>query len=136
MKKLLLLLVVSIAGSSFSERRAAADGGQPEMPSPHLVISQFQGGGSVAEDEFVEIHNTSSSPVDLNGYRLIYRSANGSNDVTNPFAAWTSSTIIPPGGFYLVASTSYDGSVPANLTYSPTACSCSMRRTALMWTVI
>lgn len=129
MKKLLLFLIVAVAGSSFSERRAAAADRQPEMPSPHLVISQFQGGGSVAEDEFIEIHNTSSDPVDLNGYRLVYRSANGSNDVTNPFAVWTTSTIVPAGGFYLVASTSYDGSVPANLTYSPTACSCSMSAT-------
>ncbi len=125
-KSLFLLLFIAVAVWTLPERPVAA---LAEMPSPHLVISQFQGGGGVAEDEFIEIHNTSSDPIDLNGYRLVYRSANGSNDVTNPFAVWTTSTIVPAGGFYLVASTSYDGPVPANLTYSPTACSCSMSPT-------
>ena len=97
--------------------------------SPHLVISQFQGGGGVAEDEFVEIHNTSNAPVDLNGFRLVYRSQNGQNDVANPFAIWSTSTIIPAGGFYLVATPSYDGPATPDLTYSPAACLCSMSAT-------
>ena len=97
--------------------------------SPHLVISQFQGGGAVAEDEFVEIHNTSNSPIDLNGYRLVYRSQNGQADVMNPFAIWTTSTVIPAGGFYLIAATGYDGAVPADRTYSPSSCACSMSAT-------
>jgi len=53
------------------------------LVSPHLVISQFQtnGGGSTpSNDEFIEIHNTSSASVDLNGYRVVYRSASGTND--------------------------------------------------------
>ena len=96
--------------------------------SPHLVISQFQAGRQDPNfnDEFVEIHNTSASPVDLNGYRLNYRSQNGQSDVAIPFAEWTTSTIIPPGGFYLIASTSYDGPATANLTWNPQTCSCSM----------
>jgi DNA/RNA endonuclease G (NUC1) len=93
--------------------------------SPHLVISQFQAGGGVAEDEFVELHNTSSTPIDLNGYRVAYRSASGSNDV-GPLAQWTTSTIIPAGGYYLIASTSYDGLAAANITYNPAVCTCSM----------
>ena len=93
--------------------------------SPHLVISQFQAGGGVAEDEFVEIHNTSSSPIDLNGYRVVYRSASGTNDV-GPFAQWSKSTIIPAGGFYLIASTAYDGAATPNITYNPSTCACSM----------
>ncbi len=97
--------------------------------SPHLVISQFQTGGGGAgtfNDEFVEIFNRGASPVDLNGYRLVYRSATGANDVANPFALWTASTIIPPGGYYLIASTSYDGPATPDLTYDPTTCQCSM----------
>ena len=98
--------------------------------SPNLVISQFQvaGGSSVpANDEFIEIHNTSSSGIDLNGFRVVYRSAAGTNDVV--FAQWTTSTIIPAGGYYLIASTSYDGTVTPNLTYNPSTCSCSMSAT-------
>ncbi len=94
--------------------------------SPNLVISQFQPGLSAsANDEWIEIKNTSSSPVDLNGYRVVYRSQNGVNDV-GPFAVWTTQTILQPGQFYLIASTSYNGPVAPNLTYNPSVCACSM----------
>ena len=97
--------------------------------SPHIVISQFQTGGGGAgtfNDEFVEIFNRGAAPIDLNGYRLVYRSATGSNDVAVPFATWTTTTVIPAGGYYLIASTSYDGAVTPNLQYNPTTCQCSM----------
>lgn len=132
MKKYLLLFpLFALAVFSLPERQVTAQS-DARMPSPHLVISQFQTGRATPNfnDEFVEIHNTSPDPVDLNGYRLVYRSQNGSNDVTNPFAAWTTSTIIPPGGFYLIAATSYDGAVPADRVYDPNTCSCSMSGTA------
>jgi DNA/RNA endonuclease G (NUC1) len=90
-----------------------------------VVISQFQTGGGSPEDEFIELHNTGSTAVDLNGYRLVYRSATGTNDV-GPFATWTTSTVLLPGQYYLVASTSYDGAAAANITYNPSTCSCSM----------
>ncbi len=97
--------------------------------SPHIVISQFQTGGGGAgtfNDEFVEIFNRGASPIDLNGYRLVYRSATGGTDVAVPFASWTTTTVIAPGGYYLVASTSYDGAVTPDLQYNPTTCQCSM----------
>ncbi|MDQ3714371.1 MAG: DNA/RNA non-specific endonuclease [Acidobacteriota bacterium] len=95
--------------------------------SPNFVISQFQVAGGSANDEFIELHNISSNAVDLNGYRVVYRSAAGTNDVL--FAQWTTSTIIAPGGYYLIASTAYDGTVTPNLTYNPTTCMCSMSAT-------
>jgi endonuclease G len=94
------------------------------LVSPNIVISQFQVAGGTANDEFIELHNTSANNFDLNGYRLVYRSAAGTNDVL--FAEWTTSTIIAPGAYYLVASTAYDGTVAPNLTYNPTACSCAL----------
>ena len=97
--------------------------------SPHLVISQFQTGGGgtgTFNDEFVEIFNRGANPIDLNGYRLVYRSATGSSDVAAPFASWSATTIVPPGGYYLIASTSYDGTVTPDMTYNPTTCQCSM----------
>jgi endonuclease G len=96
--------------------------------SPNIVISAFQVAGGSANDEFIELHNTSSNSVDLNGLRLVYRSAAGTNDVL--FAEWTSSTIIQPGAYYLIASNSYDGTTAPNFTYNTTACSCSMSATA------
>ncbi|MEZ5308255.1 MAG: DNA/RNA non-specific endonuclease [Pyrinomonadaceae bacterium] len=98
--------------------------GKDEFVSPHLVISQFQTAGGTANDEFIEIHNTSSTAVDLNGYRLVYRSAAGTNDVN--FFAWSSSTIIPAGGYHLITSTAYDGSVPGDSVYNPSTCSCAL----------
>jgi len=116
-----LLAVCSFFGFKTTAQKQVEE---TNLVSPNLVISQFQAGGGVATDEFVEIHNTSAGSVDLNGYRLVYRSASGTNDIN--FAAWTSSTVIPPGGFYLIASTDYDGGVTPDLTYNPTTCSCSM----------
>ena len=64
--------------------------------SNSLVISQVQPGVTGnATDEFVEIHNISANPIDLNGYRLVYRSQNGSADLT--FFAWGASTVVQPG---------------------------------------
>ena len=97
-------------------------------PSPGVstvVISQFQTGGGTSEDEFVELHNVGTDPVDLNGYRLVYRSATGTNDV-GPFATWSTTTILQPGQYYLIAASSYDGAAAANIVYNPATCSCSM----------
>lgn len=99
-----------------------AEANSARVVSPHLVISQFQAGGGTAEDEFVEIFNRGDEPVDLNGHRLVYRSATGSNDV-GPFAEWTTSTILQPGQYYLIASTSYDGGVTPDRTYNPASAS-------------
>lgn len=129
MKKFLLgVFVLALAtGAGLYSFSAEAGGSSAAMPSPNLVISQFQAGGSTsANDEFVEIHNSGSAPVDLNGYRVVYRSATGTNDVGNPFAVWTTSTILQPGQYLLVASTGYDGGVTPDVTYNPTTCACSM----------
>jgi hypothetical protein len=69
--------------------------------SPNLVVSQFQVAGGTSNNEFIELHNTSSSAVDLNGFRIVYRSTAGTNDVN--FAEWTTSTNVPAGGYYLIA---------------------------------
>src|SRR5215470_10399321 len=129
MKKFLLFFVifVSIAASLRFASLTQAQTSTPNAPqvSPNIVISQFQAGGGTADDEFVELHNIGSAPVDLNGYKVVYRSSAGTNDV-GPLATWTTATIVQPGQFYLVASSSYDGTVPADKTYSTSGCSCSM----------
>lgn len=135
-KFLLIFTAVALVSAAFfyvgsTRAQEEKQSVESQLVSPHLVISQFQPGTTAnANDEWVEIHNTSSSPVDLNGYRLNYRSANGTADVPNPFAAWTTSTILQPGQYYLIASVSYTGTPAANITYNPTTCSCSMSATA------
>ncbi|HVF87116.1 MAG TPA: lamin tail domain-containing protein, partial [Pyrinomonadaceae bacterium] len=85
--------------------------------STTVVISQFQVAGGTAADEFVELHNVGNSDFNLNGHRLVYRSAAGTSDVA--VVNWTADTIIPAGGYYLIAhSTGYDGTVTPNITYS------------------
>ena len=120
-------LVLLTVWCVFNFETAAQNESKPNeaaQVSPNIVISQFQAGGGTANDEFIELHNNSASSVDLNGYRLVYRSATGTNDVN--FVAWTTSTVIPAGGYFLIASTSYDGGVAPNSTYDPATCSCSM----------
>ncbi|MDQ3801073.1 MAG: DNA/RNA non-specific endonuclease [Acidobacteriota bacterium] len=124
----LILLAVCCFGLSYKTTTVKAE--DSNLVSPNLVISQFQvagGGTNAANDEFIELHNTSANSVDLNGYRLVYRSAAGTNDVQ--LIEWTTSTVIAPGAYYLVASTAYDGTTAPNITYNPTTCSCSMSAT-------
>ncbi len=128
MKKLYLSLAVLTLISAFFilSSGTSAQVGEIAAVSPDLVISQFQPGTSAnVNDEFVEIHNSGATAVDLNGYRLVYRSQNGSADV-GPFAVWTTPTVVEPGQYYLIASTSYSGSAAANITYNPATCFCSM----------
>src|SRR5687768_12737952 len=99
---LIAALAVVFGGGPYEQRAAAA--------SPHIVISQFQtagGGSNSANDEFIELHNSGPNAVDLDGYSLVYRSTAGTNDVL--FFNWTSTTVVPAGGYYLIASNSYDG---------------------------
>jgi hypothetical protein len=134
MKKFYYMFVIALifvgswclSAGGFAQSQHSSEATQA---SPNIVISQFQAGGAVPEDEFVELHNIGSTAVDLNGYRLVYRSANGTNDV-GPFAVWTTSTIIQPGQYYLVASTAYDGGVTPDATYNPATCACSMSASA------
>ncbi len=121
-----LCLLAAWCGLSFQTNAQIETIETPEsnLVSPNFVVSQFQSAGGSANDEFIELHNVSSNPADLNGYRLVYRSATGTNDVA--FVEWTTSTIVAPGGYYLIASTGYDGTVTPNLIYNPTTCACSM----------
>lgn len=124
MNRLFFVFVVGVlcVAGNLIEWRASAQA--ESLVSPHLVISQFQAGGGTANDEFIEIKNTSSNPIDLNGHRVVYRSDTGTNDIA--IANWTSTTIVPAGGFYLIASNSYDGSASPDVIYNNTTCSCAL----------
>jgi len=131
MRKLIFFLTPLLSFAALFAAFNSIESAKPaSSTSPNLVISQFQAGGtSNANDEFIEIHNIGPSPVDLNGYRVVYRSSSGTSDV-GPMAAWNSTTILQPGQFYLIASTSYTGSAAPDLTYDPTTCTCSLSASA------
>lgn len=130
MKKIYLSFaaVALLASSFYFGSTALAQEGSIDAPavSPNLVISQFQPGtGTSANDEFIEIHNIGPTAVDLNGYRVVYRSQNGTSDV-GPMGVWTTTTILQPGQFYLIASNSYSGGVTPNQVYNTASCACSL----------
>ncbi|OGE05576.1 signal peptidase I [Candidatus Curtissbacteria bacterium RIFCSPLOWO2_01_FULL_41_18] len=70
----------------------------------HIVISEVQidgGLGQANDNDFIELYNPTSSPFNLNGYRLVKRTGNAPND-TNIFT-FTSSHIVPAHGYFLWA---------------------------------
>ncbi|MBK7861944.1 MAG: lamin tail domain-containing protein [Archangiaceae bacterium] len=68
----------------------------------HVVISELKVGGASAADEFVELYNPTSGPIDISGWRVQYKSDVG--------AAFSNNGQLPPGsiiashGYFLFAS--------------------------------
>jgi hypothetical protein len=90
----LALLVVLVAGGVLAVPAARS-------ASPDVVVSQvFAGGGNSGApfaNDFVELFNRGSTPVDVGGWTIQYASAGG--------ATWQSTSLsgsIPPGRHYLV----------------------------------
>ncbi len=88
--------------------------------STTVVISEFRvRGPNGGSDEFVELYNLSSSPVDISGWKM-----KGSNSAgtTSTRATVAGSTTLSPGCHFLFTNSStsggpYSGSVPGNQTY-------------------
>jgi uncharacterized protein len=72
------------------------------VPVTSIVISQvFGGGGNTGapyRNDFIELYNRSTEPVDITGWSVQYASANGSSWQTTPLAG-----VMQPGTYYLVA---------------------------------
>jgi hypothetical protein len=71
------------------------------LPSSGLLLSEVMTGGASASDEFIELYNASSDPVDLIGDEIVYVSASGGT-VTRK-ASWTTASALVPGQHLLVA---------------------------------
>ena len=74
--------------------------------SPHIVISQVFGGGGNSgapfRNDFIEIFNAGSSPVNLNGWSVQYASATASTWSSTPLTSIT----LNPGQYYLIQESS------------------------------
>ena len=76
----------------------------PPPPLGHLVISQVYGGGGNSGatylNDYIELYNPGTSPVDVTGWTVQYASAAGnfSASLSQPLAG-----VIGPGEYYLVA---------------------------------
>src|SRR5258706_1274464 len=91
------------AGCGSSNEPESFSGSSAELGSATLVNSQVYGGGgnsgATYKNDFIELFNRSSNPVDLTGWSVQYNSATGTG-------GWSGKTplsgTIPAGGYFLV----------------------------------
>lgn len=84
----------------------------------HLVISEIQAGGGIANDEFIELLNPTDCPVSIDGWKLTKKSSSGNE--SNLSASL--SGVVPAHGFFLITpQTGFDGGVTADAFYSQTS---------------
>ena len=80
-------------------------------------VNEFSTGTSAsATDEFVELFNAGTSPADLSGFKLAYRSGAGTSDVS--LATIPDGTTLAPGAFYLFGGSGYAGAHKADQAFS------------------
>jgi hypothetical protein len=87
-----------------------------------IRINEFSTGTTGAPtDEFVELVNAGPQAVDLSGYKLVYRSATGTNDAS--LGTLPAGTTLASGAFFLLGGAGYAGAHPADRTFniSPSA---------------
>ncbi len=84
-------------GTTSSDAAATSE----SSPASGLVVGEVVTGGSTGSDEFVEIYNASSVPIDLAGSELVYVTASGST-VTRK-ATWAAALVLDPGRRLLLA---------------------------------
>lgn len=90
------------------------------VPNPveaRIRVNELSTGtAGAATDEFVELVNAGTAPLDLGGYRLVYRSGSGTSDVL--LATVPAGTTLGPGAFYLFGGSRYAGTKPADQSFS------------------
>jgi hypothetical protein len=106
--------VLSPAGIGGAPGAVAA--GAVAWPVSSLVVSEVLTGGASASDEFVEIANQGSLPVDLVGLEVVYATSSGST-VTRK-ATWTASLVLDPGRRTLIANGAGIHAAIADLVYT------------------
>ena len=80
--------------------------------TPSVRVNEVATGtAAAAADEFVELVNAGTAPADLSGWKLVYRSAAGTSDIT--LATFAAGTALAPGGFYLLGGSAYSSSADA-----------------------
>jgi hypothetical protein len=89
----------------------------PAAPPAQVRINEFSTGVEGAlTDEFVEIVNAGATAVDLSGYKVVYRSAAGTSDVS--LGTLPDGTTLAAGAFMLFGGSGYAGAHPADRAFS------------------
>ena len=87
------------------------------LPDAAVRVNEFSTGTAAsATDEFVELYNAAASPLDLGGYKLVYRSGAGTSDVA--LATVPDGTTLAAGAFYLFGGSGYAGAKKADQSFS------------------
>jgi hypothetical protein len=97
---------VSYDASGVATITCSTSGGGGGTTTLH-VNELMTGSTGAASNEFVEIANTATTAADIGGFKLAYRSAAGTSDVT--LATVPAGTTLAAGGFYLLGGSGYAG---------------------------
>ncbi|MCP3978307.1 MAG: lamin tail domain-containing protein [bacterium] len=90
-------------------------GGGGGTPTDHLVVSELRTRGTLDQnDEFIELHNPTAAPIDLDGLSVQYKSAGGSTFLRVDLP----DTSIPAHGFFLLARPEYSGGPTPDATWT------------------
>lgn len=128
---LLPLVILTLASLSFIIAAIARPTSVLSV-SETVLISEIQIEGSGANDEFVELYNSSDLPVDLTGWRLAKKTATSTAEPQN-LAASLSGTI-QPHSYFLIAHPGYtNATVSADLFYSATSSGIAANNTVLLF---
>jgi Lamin Tail Domain/Collagen triple helix repeat (20 copies) len=92
---------------------SVSGGGSPAGVRVNEVMTGMAG---AAANEFVELVNAGSEPIDASGYRVVYRSAAGTSDTL--LGTLPAGTVLAAGAHYLLGGAGYAGPVPADQSFA------------------
>lgn len=96
---------------------AAASGGGGGGGTGVVRINELSIGTTTSlGDEFVELVNPGTASIDISGYKLAYRSATGTADVS--LVTIPAGTTLAAGSFYLFGGSTYAGAVAADQAFT------------------
>ncbi|MFH0806506.1 MAG: lamin tail domain-containing protein [Candidatus Brennerbacteria bacterium] len=89
------------------------------LPGAHVLVSEIMAGASgTADGEWVELYNPTDQAVSLAGWSLKRKATFFTTSTLNLVSAASSSGVIAPKSFFLIASRSWSGATSPDLRYS------------------
>lgn len=117
---LLFALLTLLCAGVFTPRVEEVRAKPNTLVASNVVISEFRTRGpsvaNAATDEFIELYNPTSNPIDISGWE-IHGSNNIGGGTTTPRVVIPSTPLLQPGQYYLIANNDYSGATVPNLTY-------------------
>ncbi len=96
----------SVDGSNIYSTPVSVNATTNNPPAANVVINQVYGGGGNSgafyKNDFIELFNNESTPVNLAGWSVQYTSATGPSSGTTAWSITNLTGIVPAHGFFLV----------------------------------